>query len=51
MSKEQTTLSALSAWIESNSKETYKTWVCSMKKRGFFWNADETLEGTPNVPI
>jgi hypothetical protein len=47
MSKEQTTLSALSAWIESNTKETYKSWLCVMKKRGFYWNADETLEDCP----
>lgn len=49
MSKEQTTLSALSAWIESNTKETYKTLVCAMKRAGKYWNADETLEDAPNA--
>lgn len=43
------TLAALAEWAASNSKESYKIWVCSMKKSGRYWGADETLEDAPNA--
>lgn len=51
MSQQQicvTTLAALSAWAASNTKESYKTWVCAMKRTGRYWGADETLEDCPH---
>lgn len=43
------TLAALSEWAASTSKEAFGTWCANMKKRGFYWGADETLEDSPNV--